>query len=75
MIDTSFWNRDFKSQASGTRAKFWLLEPGKDLEHAAEYLFKIPTKGTGGHWAEFVVSKLGTALGFHTAKVELRYYF
>lgn len=32
MIDTSLWKRDEKSQASGTRAKFWLLEPETDLK-------------------------------------------
>ncbi|WP_318617973.1 HipA domain-containing protein [Sporosarcina sp. YIM B06819] len=71
MIDTSLWKRDLKSQASGTRTKFWLLEPGTELEHATKYLFKIPTEGTGGHWAEFVASKVGEELGFHTADVEL----
>lgn len=71
MIDTSLWKRDIKSQASGTRTKFWLLEPGSDPENATKYLFKIPTEGTGGHWAEFVASKVGAKLGFHTAEVDL----
>lgn len=71
MIDTSLWIRDIKSQASGTRTKFWLLEPESDPENATKYLFKIPTEGTGGHWAEFVASSVGANLGFHTAKVEL----
>ncbi|MEI3612491.1 HipA domain-containing protein [Pseudogracilibacillus sp. SO30301A] len=71
MIDTSLWNRDIKSHASGTRTKFWLFEPGADPEHATRYLFKIPTEGTGGHWAEYVASKVGAHLGFHTAEVEL----
>lgn len=71
MIDTSLWKWDIKSQASGTRTKFWLLEPGVDPEHAIKYLFKIPTEGTGGHWAEFVASRVGAELGFHTAEVEL----
>lgn len=71
MIDTSLWTRDIKSQASGTRTKFWLLEPGSDTKNATKYLFKIPTEGTGGHWAEFVASKIGAELGFHTAEVAL----
>ena len=71
MIDISLWKRDEKSQASGTRSKFWLLEPGTDPENPTKYLFKIPTEGTGGHWAEFVASKVGYQLGFHTAEVEL----
>ena len=71
MIDTSLWERDIKSQASGTRAKFWLFKPEIEPGHATKYLFKIPTEGTGGHWAEFVASRVGATLGFNTAKVEL----
>lgn len=74
MIDTSLWKRDIKSQASGTRTKFWLLEPGTDSENATKYLFKVPTEGTGGHWAEFVASKVGAELGFHTAEVDLAFH-
>jgi hypothetical protein len=74
MIDASLWKRDIKSQASGTRTKFWLLEPGADPENTTKYLFKIPTEGTGGHWAEFVASKVGAELGLHTAEVELATY-
>lgn len=36
-----------------------------------KYLFKIPTEGTGGHWAEYVASKVGEELGLHTVQVEL----
>jgi hypothetical protein len=71
MIDTSLWKRDIKSQASGTRTKFWLLEPGADFEHVTKYLFKVPTEGTGGHWAEYLAGKVGAELGFCTAEVEL----
>lgn len=71
MIDISLWKRDEKSQASGTRSKFWLLEPETDPEDPIKHLFKIPTEGTGGHWAEFIASKVGTLLGFHTAEVKL----
>lgn len=71
MIDTSLWKRDEKSQASGTRSKFWLLEPGTDPENPIKHLFKIPTEGTGGHWAEFVASEVGKRIGFHTAEVKL----
>ncbi|MCZ0703015.1 hypothetical protein J2T56_001270 [Natronobacillus azotifigens] len=70
MIDTSSWKRDTKSQASGTRTKFWLIKPELDPGNVIKYLFKIPTEGTGGHWAEFVASKVGKKLGFHTAEVE-----
>lgn len=71
MIDTSLWKRDEKSQASGTRSKFWLLEPETDPEDPIKHLFKLPTEGTGGHWAEFVASEVGMRLGFHTAEVRL----
>lgn len=71
MIDTSLWKRDIKSQASGTRTKFWLFEPGINPDEATKYLFKMPTEATGGHWAEFVASKVGAMLGFHTAEVDL----
>lgn len=71
MIDISLWTRDIKSQASGTRSKFWFLEPGLKSENATKYLFKIPTEDTGGHWAEFVASNVGAKLGFYTADVNL----
>ncbi|NMA90337.1 MAG: toxin HipA [Amphibacillus sp.] len=71
MIDTSLWERDEKSQASGTRSKFWLIEPESN---STKHLFKIPTAGTGGHWAEFVASELGDKLGFNTAEVRLAEY-
>ena len=70
MIDISLWKRDIKSQASGTRTKFWLFKPAAEPEYATKYLFKVPTEGTGGHWAEFVASKVGEELGFHTAEVD-----
>lgn len=71
MIDTSLWKRDEKSQASGTRSKFWLFEPGTNPKNPTKQLFKIPTEGTGGHWAEFVASEIGMRLGFNTAEVRL----
>lgn len=71
MIDTSLWKRDEKSQASGTRAKFWLLEPETDPKNPTRHLFKIPTEGTGGHWAEFIASEVGMRLGFNTTEVRL----
>lgn len=56
---------------SGTRTKYWLLRPEADSEHTSKYLFKVPIEGTGGHWAEFVASKVGKELGFNTTEVEL----
>lgn len=74
MIDTSLWEQDIKSHASGTRTKFWLLEPGTESEFKTKYLFKIARKETGGHWAEYIASKIGKKLGFNTAEVELARY-
>ncbi|WP_342558007.1 HipA domain-containing protein [Metasolibacillus sp. FSL K6-0083] len=74
MIDISRWERDIKSQASGTRTKFWLFEPNTNSEDNSKYLFKIPTKDTGGHWAEFIASKVGAQLGFTTVDVKLAKY-
>ncbi|ANU10135.1 hypothetical protein BBH88_07385 [Planococcus antarcticus DSM 14505] len=74
MVDTSLWKRDEKSQASGTRTKFWLIEPGTKPEDPVKHLFKVPTEGTGGHWAEYIASKVGAQLGFPTAEIELSNY-
>lgn len=71
LINTSHWKRDYKSQASGTRRKFWLNEPNDGKDSPTKYLFKIPNEGTGGHWAEFIASKLGAKLGFNVADVYL----
>jgi len=72
LIDISHWERDLKSQASGTRKKFWLFKPKLHSEkNATKYLFKVPTEETGGHWAEFVASSIGRKLGFYAAEVEL----
>ena len=74
MVDTSLWERDEKSQASGTRTKFWLIEPETMSEKTVKHLFKVPTEGTGGHWAEYIASKVGGQLGFPTAEIELSNY-
>lgn len=71
MIDVSHWKRDEKSYASGTRSKFWLCEPTSNTNNSTKYLFKIPTEGTGGHWAEFIASTIGMKLGFDTVEVKL----
>ncbi|MGN7479174.1 HipA domain-containing protein [Solibacillus silvestris] len=71
MIDISLWERDIKSQASGTRTKFWVCQPSEGSDEKIKYLFKIPTEGTGGHWAEFIASQIGAKLNFYTAEVEL----
>jgi len=71
MIDVSLWERDYKSQASGARSKYWLNEPTQDSVDSVKYLFKLPTEGTGGHWAEFIASRIGRDLEFDTADIWL----
>ncbi len=67
IIDVSDWERDMKSQASGTRAKFWIIDPFDDQK----YLFKVPTEGTGEYWAEFIASRLGEILDINIMEVDL----
>lgn len=70
IIDVSDWERDMKSQASGTRAKFWIIDPFDDQK----YLFKVPTEGTGECWAEFIASRLGEILDINIMEVNLASY-
>src|SRR5690625_2548295 len=70
IIDVSEWKRDTKSQASGTRAKFWIIDPFDDQK----YLFKVPTKGTGEYWAEFIASRVGQILDINIMEVNLASY-
>src|SRR5699024_1123215 len=37
----------------------------------SKYLFKLPTEGTGGHWAEYIASEIGKGIGFNTVNVFL----
>lgn len=67
LLDVSNWERDFKRQASGTREKFWLINPFSQQE----YLFKVPREGTGEHWAEFIASQLGQRLGINVVNATL----
>src|SRR5690625_3423484 len=71
IVNTSLWKRDYRSQASGIRKKFWLIEPSDNNDHSSKFLFKIPTEGTGGHWSEFIASKVGKELGFNVPDVYL----
>ncbi|BBW95685.1 hypothetical protein GsuE55_05180 [Geobacillus subterraneus] len=38
--DVSHWKKDEERQASGTREKFWLINP----DNKRRYLFKIPKR-------------------------------
>jgi hypothetical protein len=55
LFDVSQWEKDEERQASGTRQKFWLVNP----MDKRRYLFKIPKENTGEGWAEVVASKIG----------------
>ncbi|CQR46244.1 Serine/threonine-protein kinase CtkA [Paraliobacillus sp. PM-2] len=68
--NVSNWKKDMKSQASGTRAKFWLENPTDEIK----YLFKIPTENTGEYWAEYISSQIGQLIGIDVMHVELASY-
>lgn len=72
LIDVSGWEKDMKRQASGTRAKFWLVNP--DPNDNTLFLFKIPRENTGEFWAEFIASKLGRYIGVNTMDAEIASY-
>lgn len=58
ILDVSHWEEDYNKQISGTRAKYWIIEP----ESTQQFMFKIPTENTGEAWAEKVSSELGKLL-------------
>ncbi|EIM06220.1 HIRAN domain-containing protein [Planococcus antarcticus DSM 14505] len=63
MVDTSLWKRDEKSQASGTRTKFWLkvlnqLQVGDSIE------FALDPENVHDHRAVEVHTQSGDKLGF-----------
>ena len=53
----------------GSKEKFWFK--GSD---GADWLFKFPTKGTGGHWAEKIAFEVARKLRIPAAHVELAFY-
>ncbi|MED1488421.1 HipA domain-containing protein [Bacillus smithii] len=70
LIDVSRWEKDDEKQASGTRQKFWLINP----MNRRTYLFKIPKESTGEAWAEVIASKIGQKIGLKTMKADLAIY-
>ena len=50
----------------GSKEKFWVPGPG-----GHKWLFKLPKKSTGGHWAEKIAYEVARRSGIHAAKVEL----
>lgn len=67
IMDVSHWQEDTNKQISGTRAKYWIIEP----DSSQEYMFKIPTENTGEAWAEKVSSEIGKLLGLTMMEVHL----
>ncbi|WP_371810208.1 HipA domain-containing protein [Geobacillus sp. DSP4a] len=70
LYDVSHWKKDEERQASGTREKFWLINP----DNKRRYLFKIPKENTGEAWAEVVASKIGQHIGLDMMKADLAVY-
>lgn len=67
LLDVTNWKIDEKRQVSGTRTKFWLINP----QTGHRYLFKIPKENTGEAWAEKVASEIGKAMGLSIMDVTL----
>lgn len=59
ILDVSHWEEDYNNQISGTRAKYWIIEP----DTSQQFMFKIPTENTGEAWAEKVSAEIGKLLG------------
>ncbi|MGG0031613.1 HipA domain-containing protein [Priestia megaterium] len=68
--DISNWERDDTLNASGTREKFWLVNP----ENKERYMFKLPKEGTGEIWAEKVASEIGKVLKLEMMDVAIAKY-
>lgn len=68
--DVSNWKIDETLIASGTREKFWLVNPDNNMMH----LFKLPKEGTGEIWAEKVAAEVGRMLNFETMDVDIAKY-
>ncbi|PEE43828.1 toxin HipA [Priestia megaterium] len=68
--DISHWERDDRLNASGTREKFWLINP----ENEERYMFKLPKEGTGEIWAEKVASEIGKVLKLEMMDVAIAKY-
>ncbi|WAA12427.1 HipA domain-containing protein [Fervidibacillus halotolerans] len=67
ILDVSSWREEFNKQASGTRVKYWIIDP----QTSHEYMFKIPRENTGEAWAEKISSEIGKLLGLSMVDVHL----
>ncbi|WP_245548469.1 hypothetical protein [Gracilibacillus lacisalsi] len=66
ILDVIDWKVDDKRQISGTREKYWIIEPYSNKS----FMFKIPTKDTGEAWAEKVASEIGKLIGLNMMDVQ-----
>lgn len=55
-------------ESMGSKSKFWYLDPSKNQER---WLFKLPHKNTGEHWAEKIAAEVANKLEIKHAEVEL----
>ena len=58
-----------EKEPMGSKEKFWFQR-----SDGADWLFKFPTKGTGGHWAEKIAFEVARNLRIPAAHVELALY-
>jgi hypothetical protein len=58
-----------EEEQMGTKDKFWFRQPDDPEER--DWLFKIPTAGTGQHWAEKVAWEIARLAQIHAPQVEL----
>ncbi|MCC5803558.1 HipA domain-containing protein [Rossellomorea vietnamensis] len=70
ILDISDWNVDETLVASGTREKFWVVDPKSNNK----FLFKLPKEGTGEIWAEKVAAEVGAQLNLDTMDVNIASY-
>lgn len=69
--DISNWEIDETIMASGTRAKYWLIDNTQPGQIKKRYLFKLPKENTGEIWAEKIAAEVGKVLGLETMTVEI----
>jgi hypothetical protein len=58
-----------EEEQMGTKDKFWFRQPDDPEER--DWLFKIPTAGTGQHWAEKLAWEIARELAISAPQVEL----
>lgn len=58
-----------EEEQMGTKDKFWFRKPDDPEER--DWLFKIPTSGTGQHWAEKIAAEIACSIPITAPLVEL----